>query len=213
MSFLFGKKKGTQNREGTPTGTGPTGGAVTGTPSSSVNNSLNNLPTVGETGSPNTRSPASQVASRTHQSQNSDGTTPSPQAGRVLQSPPATQVSSNASLYPWSQRRLSLSSSHPSPFPRYGHAANAVSSKDGDVYIMGGLIRSQNVRGDLWMIEGGTERLEAYPVMTTSEGPGPRVGHASLLVGNAFIGWFKQASLEGRLLTIRRLQCSEVIPS
>lgn len=55
---------------------------------------------------------------------------------------------------------------------------------------MGGLIRSQNVRGDLWMIEGESERLESYPVMTTSEGPGPRVGHASLLVGNAFIGWF-----------------------
>jgi hypothetical protein len=53
---------------------------------------------------------------------------------------------------------------------------------------MGGLIRSQNVRGDLWMIEGESERLESYPVMTTSEGPGPRVGHASLLVGNAFIG-------------------------
>jgi hypothetical protein len=38
------------------------------------------------------------------------------------------------------------------------------------------------------MIEGESERLESYPVMTTSEGPGPRVGHASLLVGNAFIG-------------------------
>lgn len=53
---------------------------------------------------------------------------------------------------------------------------------------MGGLIRSQTVRGDLWMIEGGGTQLAAYPVMTTSEGPGPRVGHASLLVGNAFIG-------------------------
>lgn len=38
------------------------------------------------------------------------------------------------------------------------------------------------------MVEGGTERLDTYPVVTTSEGPGPRVGHASLLVGNAFIG-------------------------
>ena len=40
------------------------------------------------------------------------------------------------------------------------------------------------------MIEGGGTQLAAYPVMTTSEGPGPRVGHASLqvLVGNAFIG-------------------------
>lgn len=53
---------------------------------------------------------------------------------------------------------------------------------------MGGLIRSQNVRGDLWLVEGGTSSISAYPVVTTSEGPGPRVGHASLLVGNAFIG-------------------------
>lgn len=37
------------------------------------------------------------------------------------------------------------------------------------------------------MVEGGNQRLEAYPVITTSQGPGPRVGHASLLVGNAFI--------------------------
>ena len=29
--------------------------------------------------------------------------------------------------------------------------------------------------------------MQCYPVATTSEGPGPRVGHASLLVGNAFI--------------------------
>jgi hypothetical protein len=45
------------------------------------------------------------------------------------------------------------------------------------------------------MIEGDSERLGSYPVMTTSEGPGPRVGHASLLVGNAFIGWSCQSSL------------------
>lgn len=29
--------------------------------------------------------------------------------------------------------------------------------------------------------------MSCYPLATTSEGPGPRVGHASLLVGNAFI--------------------------
>jgi len=29
--------------------------------------------------------------------------------------------------------------------------------------------------------------MTCYPVATTSEGPGPRVGHASLLVGNAYI--------------------------
>ncbi|KAK0613111.1 hypothetical protein B0T17DRAFT_542852 [Bombardia bombarda] len=51
---------------------------------------------------------------------------------------------------------------------------------------MGGLINSSTVKGDLWLIEaGGT--MACYPLLTTAEGPGPRVGHASLLVGNAFI--------------------------
>src|SRR4051794_27269810 len=94
----------------------------------------------------------------------------------------------NAALYPWSLKKMTLSSSMASPFPRYGHAANSNAGKEGEVYVMGGLIRSQNVRGDLWLLEGGGPNLSAYPVVTTAEGPGPRVGHASLLVGNAFIG-------------------------
>ncbi|KAI4866169.1 hypothetical protein F4820DRAFT_265571 [Hypoxylon rubiginosum] len=98
--------------------------------------------------------------------------------------PPQQNV--NASLYPWSQRRLTFTSSIPSPFPRYGAAVNSISSKEGDIYIMGGLINSTTVKGDLWMIEAGGN-MSCYPLVTTSEGPGPRVGHASLLVGNAFI--------------------------
>ncbi|GAM87158.1 hypothetical protein ANO11243_051790 [Dothideomycetidae sp. 11243] len=52
---------------------------------------------------------------------------------------------------------------------------------------MGGLINGSTVKGDLWTIEAGQGALNCFPVQTTSEGPGPRVGHASLLVGNAFI--------------------------
>lgn len=37
------------------------------------------------------------------------------------------------------------------------------------------------------MVEAGNQSMTCYPIATTSEGPGPRVGHASLLVGNAFI--------------------------
>ncbi|QPC69959.1 hypothetical protein HYE68_000711 [Fusarium pseudograminearum] len=92
----------------------------------------------------------------------------------------------NASLYPWSQRRLTYTSTHPPPFPRYGAAVNSVSSKEGDVYLMGGLINGSTVKGDLWMIEAGGN-MACYPLATTAEGPGPRVGHSSLLVGNAFI--------------------------
>jgi len=52
---------------------------------------------------------------------------------------------------------------------------------------MGGLVNSQLVKGDLWMVELATGQMACYPVSPTSEGPCPRVGHSSLLVGNAFI--------------------------
>ena len=64
---------------------------------------------------------------------------------------------------------------------------NATGSKEGSVYLMGGLINGSTVKGDLWMVDAGMGSMTCYPVATTSEGPGPRVGHASLLVGNAFI--------------------------
>ena len=53
--------------------------------------------------------------------------------------------------------------------------------------MMGGLINGSNVQGDLWMVQNGNGNLLCKPIPTVSEGPGPRVGHASLLVGNAFI--------------------------
>lgn len=109
---------------------------------------------------------------------------------------PAPQVTSTASLYPWSQRRLAFTNSLPCPFPRYGAAVNAVASKEGDVYLMGGLIGSQTVKGDLWMVEAGGGTMACYPLATTAEGPGPRVGHASLLVGNAFIVYGGDTKME-----------------
>jgi hypothetical protein len=93
----------------------------------------------------------------------------------------------NAALYPWSQRRLNFTSSNANPFPRYGAAINSIASKEGDIYMMGGLIDGSTVKGDLWMVESSAGNLSCFPIPTVSEGPGPRVGHASLLVGNAFI--------------------------
>jgi hypothetical protein len=101
--------------------------------------------------------------------------------------PPPEKALENNSPYPWSQRKLNFTVSHTNPFPRYGAAVNATSSRDGSVYLMGGLINGSTVKGDLWMCETGPGDMSCYPVATTSEGPGPRVGHASLLVGNAFI--------------------------
>lgn len=138
------------------------------TPSSSLNNSLATLNSNEASPDINKHSALSQTPP-VQQLQHS-----SPHAN------PAT-----ASLYPWSNRRLNLPTGQ-SPFPRYGHAANGIASKDGDIYIMGGLIRTQQPKGDLWTIDSGPQ-FAAVPVNTQSDGPGPRVGHASLLVGNAFI--------------------------
>ncbi|KAF2433020.1 hypothetical protein EJ08DRAFT_104737 [Tothia fuscella] len=99
------------------------------------------------------------------------------------------------SPYPWSQRRLQFTSNI-SPFPRYGSAVNSTASKEGWIYMMGGLVNSQMVKGDLWMVEVGNGSMNCFPVNTTSEGPGPRVGHASLLVGNAFIVFGGDTKLE-----------------
>lgn len=61
-----------------------------------------------------------------------------------------------------------------------------MSSKEGDIYVMGGLVNSSTVKGDLWIIEAGAG-MACYALATLAEGPSPRVGHSSLLVGNAFI--------------------------
>jgi hypothetical protein len=90
------------------------------------------------------------------------------------------------SPYPWSSRRLNFTTGG-NPFPRYGAAINATASKDGTIYLMGGLVGGATVKGDLWLTEMGNGSMSCYPISTTGDGPGPRVGHASLLVGNAFI--------------------------
>ncbi|PGH13436.1 hypothetical protein AJ80_06305 [Polytolypa hystricis UAMH7299] len=99
--------------------------------------------------------------------------------------PPPTGPS--PSLFPWSQRRMNFPTPQVTPFPRYGAAVNAVASKEGDIYLMGGLVEGSTVKGDLWMVESNGGNLSCFPINPMTEGPGPRVGHASLLVGNAFI--------------------------
>ncbi|KAF3350234.1 hypothetical protein VD0002_g6087 [Verticillium dahliae] len=145
---------------------------------------------------------------------------PQQQPLQQTQQPPPQQQNPNSALYPWSQRRLTYTSAHPPPFPRYGAAVNSVASKEGDIYLMGGLINSSTVKGDLWMIEAG-QTMACYPLATTAEGPGPRVGHSSLLVGNAFIVYGGDTKVEETdvldetlyLLNTSTRQWSRALPS
>ncbi|KAK3070352.1 Negative regulator of mitotic exit [Teratosphaeriaceae sp. CCFEE 6253] len=180
----------------------------------SVNNSMSSLAgnmNGGENGRSNSAPPQEEIARQQYTRTQLNGVSargsgpPSPEQKSLsfrdtsreprfpVQTPRAPPA--DASPYPWSQRRLQFTVSHTNPFPRYGAAVNATSSKDGSIYLMGGLINGSTVKGDLWMVEAGIPtgsgthngQMTCYPVATTSEGPGPRVGHASLLVGNAFI--------------------------
>ena len=86
------------------------------------------------------------------------------------------------------------------PFPRYGHSVNPVaSSPNGDLYIFGGLV-ANTVRNDLYVLacspggagsgaHGPNGTLSVGVVETRGEVPGPRVGHASVGVGNVLIVW------------------------
>ena len=186
------------------------GAILNSTPGSSVNNSMNSLQG-GNTATPSPeqlngrRGPSSEQAQDLAVSLAHNGvvgaieitSTNFSMQLRNGSAPSTTSMNSNpnASLYPWSQRRITYTTNHPSPFPRYGAAVNSLASKEGEIYLMGGLINSSTVKGDLWMVEAGGN-MACYPLATTAEGPGPRVGHASLLVGNAFIVYGGDTKME-----------------
>ncbi|TVY44972.1 Tip elongation aberrant protein [Lachnellula occidentalis] len=209
MAFLFKSKKNADKAQAAKDG-GPNGVAGSQSSLQSANGRMN------EKGPPppqQSSTPASSVNNSLSSLQGGSTATPSPEHANVRRGPVAEQAQDlplrsgsappvqsmnsnpNASLYPWSQRRLTYTTSHPSPFPRYGAAVNSVASKEGDIYLMGGLINSSTVKGDLWMVEAGGN-MACYPLGTTAEGPGPRVGHASLLVGNAFIVYGGDTKME-----------------
>ncbi|KAM0789070.1 hypothetical protein ACM66B_003133 [Microbotryomycetes sp. NB124-2] len=89
----------------------------------------------------------------------------------------------------------------PAPFPRYGHSVNPVASHaTGELFIFGGLVQNE-VKNDLYVLhcaplstQPGQTPLNPLPlnvglVATSGEIPGPRVGHASVGVGNVLIVW------------------------
>ncbi|GAA5986303.1 hypothetical protein JCM10908_003696 [Rhodotorula pacifica] len=96
-----------------------------------------------------------------------------------------------------------LGPTSPLPFPRYGHSVNPVATAgpSGDLFIFGGLVQN-SVRNDLYVVHANAANPHAPPqqqqgqavvgvalVETRGEVPGPRVGHASVGVGNVLIVW------------------------
>lgn len=121
-----------------------------------------------------------------------------PWAQRKLQLKPSTilppvDVSSLGSMPPVISGPIS-----PPPFPRYGHSVNPTASvANGELYIFGGLVQNA-VKNDLYVLNchgvGGAQGGPSAPigiglVETRGEKPGPRVGHASVGVGNVLIVW------------------------
>ena len=125
-----------------------------------------------------------------------------PWSQRPLHYLPASLVSSNNESRPQSPA-LSGGPS-PAPFPRYGHSVNSINKgSSADLYIFGGLVKDV-VRNDLYVLQcvpnaagspqvnssaGPPGSINVGLVETKGEVPGPRVGHASVGVGNVLIVW------------------------
>ncbi|KAI5955724.1 KEL2 [Candida jiufengensis] len=89
---------------------------------------------------------------------------------------------------PWNRFKI-----FDSPFPRYRHAASSISSEKNEIFIMGGL-KDGSVFGDTWKItpqesnDGEVLNYIAENIeIVNNNNPPARVGHSSVLCGNAFI--------------------------
>ncbi|OAX83060.1 hypothetical protein ACJ72_02590 [Emergomyces africanus] len=182
MAFLFKSKKSQAANSSLPPTTRPIH-TSDGTAQSSASAPLNGVRDGGPVQSPgpgsanNSLNSLSGTVSPDQSRTRRDRADSEPQGPRT-QIPNGNSTPSpgpNPALFPWSQRRLNFSQNF-RPFPRYGAAVNGVASKEGDIYMMGGLVDGSTAKGDLWMVENNGGNMT-----------GPRVGHASLLVGNAFI--------------------------
>lgn len=90
---------------------------------------------------------------------------------------------------PWKKHKV-----FSSPFPRYRHSASSVSSDKNEIYIMGGL-KDGSVFGDTWkivpQISPSGQSIDGFVAqhveVTNNNNPPARVGHSSVLCGNAYI--------------------------
>lgn len=137
--FQGGPRPGQQGHfQGPPGPRGPIPGQrPNGAPPGTRKPSISNQPTQGPPGAPHAR-------------QGSEPAQPGLQSPPPRRAPFTQYNNTNIPQYPWSQKSIS----NASPFPRYGHAANCIAARDGEVFVMGGL-KGSNVFGDLWVIETG----------------------------------------------------------
>ncbi|RUS22386.1 hypothetical protein BC937DRAFT_89461 [Endogone sp. FLAS-F59071] len=87
-----------------------------------------------------------------------------------------TKHSDKSVVYPWSQRKLNITS----PLPRSGHSADQVALGN-DIFLFGGVAKGQP-RRDLFIIESTS--LNSHPIVSNGEIPSPRSGHSTVTIGN-----------------------------
>ncbi|CAI4053508.1 hypothetical protein SUVZ_15G3140 [Saccharomyces uvarum] len=75
-----------------------------------------------------------------------------------------------------------------SPFPRYRHVASAYATEKNQIYVIGGL-HDQSVYGDTWILSAFDDatKFSTTTIDISDATPPPRVGHAAVLCGNAFV--------------------------
>lgn len=98
------------------------------------------------------------------------------------------EVADPTATTPWKRFKI-----FDSPFPRYRHAASAISSDKNEIFLMGGL-KEGSVFGDTWKVTpevGAGNIIRGFTAqhleVANSTLPPARVGHSSVLCGNAFI--------------------------
>lgn len=121
-----------------------------------------------------------------------DSPVSSPVASPILRKQPKLRIAPAITINgttPWKRHKLINS-----PFPRYRHSAAAVATEKNEIFLMGGL-KEGSVFGDTWKItpQGLTldDEITGYEAsnidVVNLNNPPARVGHSSVLCGNAYI--------------------------
>lgn len=106
----------------------------------------------------------------------------------LLPVPTASANYDQTATTPWKRYKM-----YNSPFPRYRHAALTIASDKNELFIMGGL-KEGSVFGDTWKIYpmvSGDNTITGFSTelidVANQTNPPARVGHSSVLCGNAYI--------------------------